>query len=50
MIEFINEFWQFLRHRKKFWMLPLVIILVLIGIMVFLSSGSALAPFIYSLF
>ena len=50
MVEFVREFWQFLRERKKFWMLPLVFILLLIGILVIISANSALAPFIYSLF
>jgi len=50
MIDFVQEFWQFLRERKKFWMFPLIFILVLIGVLVIITSSSALAPFIYSLF
>ncbi len=50
MIEFVREFWLFLRERKKFWMLPLIAILFLIGLLVVVTSGSALAPFIYSVF
>jgi len=44
------EFLQFLRHRKKWWLIPTVIILILLGLLLVLSEGSALAPFIYTLF
>jgi drug/metabolite transporter superfamily protein YnfA len=44
-----TEFWQFLKHSKKWWLLPIVIVLVMFGLLVFLS-GTAAAPFIYSLF
>jgi len=44
-----TEFWQFLRHSKKWWLLPIVAILFVFGVLVFLS-GTAAAPFIYSLF
>jgi len=46
---FFSEFWQFLRVSKKWWLLPIVIVLVLFGVLVFLS-GTAAAPFIYTLF
>ncbi len=46
---FISEFWHFLRHNKKWWLLPIVIFLLLIGIIVAVSS-TAVAPFIYTLF
>lgn len=46
---FASEFWYFLRHNKKWWLLPIVIILVTFGVLVFLS-GTAAAPFIYTLF
>lgn len=49
-MEFLRELWEFLRQRKKFWLLPLVAILVLLSVLSFLVGGSALAPFIYSLF
>lgn len=44
------EFWNFLRARKKFWLTPIILILLLFGGLVVLSSGSAVAPFIYTLF
>jgi hypothetical protein len=50
MREFLKEFWQFLRVRKKFWLLPICIILGLFGGVVVLTHGSAVAPFIYVLF
>jgi len=43
------EFWQFLKHNKKWWLLPIVIVISLFGVLVFLS-GTAVAPFIYTLF
>ncbi len=50
MINFIREFWQFLKVRKKFWLLPILIFLVLFGGFIILSQGSAVAPFIYAIF
>jgi hypothetical protein len=44
------EFWQFLRERKKYWLLPIVVMLVAFGALLILTEGSALAPFIYALF
>jgi Family of unknown function (DUF5989) len=44
------EFWKFLRVRKKFWLAPIVVILVLLSLLIVLTQGSALAPFIYALF
>jgi hypothetical protein len=49
-MEFIKEFWQFLRIRKKFWLFPIIIVLVIFGGLIVLSQGSALAPFIYTIF
>jgi competence protein ComGC len=46
----ISEFWQFLKERKKWWLMPIIIVLLLIGILIFMTSGSAVAPFIYTLF
>jgi hypothetical protein len=48
-VGFVKEFWYFLLHNKKWWLLPIVIILLLLGIIVAIS-GSAAAPFIYTLF
>jgi hypothetical protein len=49
-MSFDGELWQFLRTRKKLWLLPVVAVLLLMGVVVLLTSGSALAPFIYTLF
>ena len=49
-MEFLREFWLFLRARKKFWLLPLLLLMVVFGGLVVLSQGSAVAPFIYTLF
>jgi len=50
VIDFIKEFFEFLKERKKYWMLPLFIVLALFGILIVLSQGSAVAPFIYTIF
>jgi len=50
MIDFIREFWLFLRVRRKYWLLPIVIMLAVFGGLVILAKGSAVAPFIYTLF
>ena len=47
---FVSELWQFMKIRKKFWMLPMFIILVLFGGLIILAKGSAVAPFIYTVF
>jgi hypothetical protein len=49
-MDFIKDFWGFLRVRKKFWLLPIIITLLLFGLLVVLTSGTAIAPFIYTLF
>ena len=49
-MEFIIDLWSFLKERKKFWLIPTIIILLLLGVLIILSSGSAIAPFIYTLF
>ena len=46
----LKEFWDFLRVRKKWWLAPIIIMLLLLGILIFFSQGSAVAPFIYTLF
>lgn len=46
----LAQFWEFIRVRKKFWLLPIVSILVLLSLLIVLTQGSALAPFIYALF
>ena len=49
-MSFIAEFWDFLRVRKKFWLLPVIVLMLLFGGLVVLTKGSALAPFIYTIF
>lgn len=46
----LKEFWSFLMARKKWWLLPIIIILVLLGALILFTEGSAVAPFIYTLF
>jgi hypothetical protein len=46
----LGEFWEFLRERKKWWLGPIVLLLLLLGLLVVFTEGSALAPFIYALF
>ena len=45
-----NEFWEFMKYNKKFWLAPIIIVLVLVGALLILAKGSAVAPFIYTLF
>lgn len=49
-IQFVGEVWDFLRVRKKWWLAPILVLSVLLGMLIVLSHGSALAPFIYTLF
>jgi len=49
-MDFLKDLWSFLKVRKKFWLLPLIIVLIFFGVILLVSSGSALAPFIYTLF
>ena len=49
-MDFLNEVWRFMRVRKKFWLLPIMIMMVVFGGLVVLTKGSAIAPFIYTLF
>lgn len=46
----LREFWRFLRIRKKFWLAPIVFVLVMLSLLMVLTQGSALAPFVYALF
>ena len=50
MLSFLKEFWDFLKERKKYWLLPIIIVLVLFGGLIVLTQGSAVAPFIYTIF
>ena len=49
-MEFLKEFWEFLKVRKKYWLLPIIIVLVLFGGLIILSQGTVVAPFIYTIF
>jgi len=49
-MSFLKEFWRFIRVRKKFWLIPILLILALFGGLIVLSQGSAIAPFIYTIF
>ena len=50
MVSFLSDFWGFMAERKKFWMLPIMVVLIAIGGLLVLAKGSAVAPFIYTLF
>ena len=49
-MEFLIDLWGFLRSRKKYWLIPIIIILLGFGLLIVLTGGSAIAPFIYTLF
>jgi hypothetical protein len=50
MIDFMTDLWGFMKERKKFWMAPIIAVMLLLGALIVLSQGSAVAPFIYTLF
>jgi hypothetical protein len=50
MLEFLGQLWRFMRIRKKFWLLPILIMMVAFGGLVLLTKGTVVAPFIYTLF
>lgn len=50
MSQFVLELWAFMKERKKFWLLPILVVLLLFGTLIVLTQGSAVAPFIYTLF
>jgi len=50
MLDLLKDLWGFMKERKKFWLAPIVIVLLLLGILVVFAQGSAVAPFIYTLF
>jgi len=47
---FIKELWAFIRSRRKYWLLPILIMMLLLGVLIVMAQGSAVAPFIYTLF
>jgi hypothetical protein len=49
-MSFLKELWSFLKARKKFWLAPIILIMLLLGVLMIFAQGSAVAPFIYTLF
>jgi len=49
-MDVFKDLWLFMRERKKFWLAPIIIVLLLLGVLIVFSGGSAIAPFIYTLF
>tara|TARA_X000000950_G_scaffold281169_1_gene377219 strand:- start:1878 stop:2027 length:150 start_codon:yes stop_codon:yes gene_type:complete len=49
-MNFIKEFWEFMKIRKKYWLMPIIIVLLLFGGLIVLTQGTAVAPFIYTIF
>jgi paraquat-inducible protein B len=50
MIDLLKDLWAFMRQRKKFWLVPIIVLMVLLGALLVFAQGSAIAPFIYTLF
>ena len=50
VVSLLGEFWAFMRMQKKWWLAPLIVVLTLMGMLIILTEGSALAPFIYAIF
>jgi len=50
MFDLLKDLWEFMKERKKFWLLPIIVVMVLLGGLIVLAQGSAVAPFIYTLF
>ncbi len=50
MLPFLKEFWAFLRSRKKYWLLPILVMMLLFGVLLVVAQSTAVAPFIYTLF
>jgi NAD/NADP transhydrogenase beta subunit len=50
MLDLLRDLWDFMKERKKFWLVPIVVVALLLGALIVLSQGSAVAPFIYTLF
>jgi hypothetical protein len=50
MIELMKDLWSFMRARKKYWLAPIIVVMVMLGALIVFAQGSALAPFIYTLF
>ncbi len=50
MLDLLKDLWGFMRVRKKFWLAPIILVMLLLGVLIVLTQGSAVAPFIYTLF
>jgi len=50
MLEFLADLWAFMRERKKFWLAPIIVVMILLGALIVFTQGSVLAPFIYTIF
>ena len=50
MLDLLTDLWGFMRQRKKYWLAPIIILMVLLGALIVLGQGSAIAPFIYTIF
>ena len=50
MVDFLADLWAFMRERKKFWLAPIIVVMILLGALIVFAQGSSLAPFIYTLF
>ncbi len=50
MLDFLTDLWGFMRERKKFWLAPIILVMILLGALIVFAQGSSLAPFIYTIF
>ena len=50
MLDFLEDLYAYMKERKKYWLIPIIIVLVVLGVLIVLTQGSAVAPFIYTLF
>lgn len=50
MLDLIKDLWDFMKARKKFWLAPIIVVMLLLGLLIVVTQGSAIAPFIYTLF
>jgi uncharacterized membrane protein YjdF len=50
MLDFLKDLWAFMRERKKFWLAPIILVMIVLGALIVFAQGSSLAPFIYTLF
>ena len=50
MIDLLKDLWGFMKERKKFWLAPIIVVMLVLGVLIVLAEGSAIAPFIYTIF